>query len=102
MGVFDVPKALYKAQQAKSKMGKIQVAGKEGAVAVLLNGLSEVKEVEIDIEILKEEFPELTEDQLKKLAKLLAKQFKKALADGKKSLEKELMKCYLIGINLAI
>lgn len=89
---MDVPKALYKAQQAKGKMSKIQAAGKNGAVAVLLNGLSEVKEVEISIDELRELLGDsVSEQDLKIIAKQLSKQFKKALEDAKKALEKEMM-----------
>ncbi|MDQ6985887.1 MAG: hypothetical protein Q9M91_07875 [Candidatus Dojkabacteria bacterium] len=95
MGVLGVPKAIYKAQQAKKKMSQIQAAGKEGMVGVLLNGLNDIEEDEIDRIELKSELENLgvktTEDQVDKLADLLEKQIKKAFAAAKKNLEKELI-----------
>lgn len=95
MGVFDVPKAVYKAKQAQKRMSKIQAAGKYGVVGILLNGLNNVEEVEIDAEALKEHFVEMeiavTDEQIEKLAKRLEEQTKKAFEAARKSLEKELI-----------
>jgi len=93
MGVFDAPKALYKAQQAKNQMKKVEAASKEGAVAVLLNGLNEITEVEMDIEELGSYTNDkLSEMELNQLANKLSKDVKKAVASAKKELEKELVK----------
>ncbi len=90
MGVLDFPKAMYKAQQAKKKMSKIEVAGQDGAVSVLMNGLNEIVEVEIDSDVLTDN-DMISRDELERILKKLAEQFRKANADAKKQLEKEMM-----------
>lgn len=87
MGMLDVPKALYKAQQAKKRMEKIRAAGAEGAVSVLMNGLGEIEEVEIDRAL----FAELIQKDSNDAASTLEDQIKKAIAKAKKELEKQLM-----------
>jgi DNA-binding protein YbaB len=93
MGVLNVPKAVYKAQQAKKKMSKIQAAGKDEAVSILMNGLSEVAEVEIDSDDLMSYFDGMDIDPklVEKISKRLSKNFLKAYADAKKQIEKQLM-----------
>lgn len=87
---MDVPKAMYKAQQAKKKMSRIEVAGQNGAVSVLMNGLNEIVEVEIDDEELMDS-DSMSPEEFARAMKKLADQFKKAVADAKKQLEKEMM-----------
>ncbi len=93
MGVLDIPKAVYKAQQAKKKMSKMEVVGTSEFLDILVNGINEVKDAEINKAKLKETFADfnLSDDFFEKLAKLLASSIKDAFNDSKKKLEKELM-----------
>ena len=90
MGITSAPKALYKAQQAKKRMSKIQAAGQSDSIAVLMNGLNEIEEVELNYEFIAEEF-DVDIDKLKKLSEKLSKDIKKAFADAKKQIEQELI-----------
>jgi DNA-binding protein YbaB len=90
MGMLNMPKAMYKAQQAKKQMSKIEAAGAHGSVSVLMNGLNEIVEVEIDVEdmidgetISKKDFEKAMSD--------VQNSFKKAVAEAKKRIEKEMM-----------
>lgn len=91
MGVTDIPKAIYKAQQAKKKMSQLQAASRDGVVSILLNGLNEIEEVEISAELIMEMFPALDAKDAKKLADELSKNIKKSFADAKKQIEKQLI-----------
>ena len=91
MGVTDIPKAIYKAQQAKKKMSKLQAAGRDGLVSILLNGLNEIEEAEVSVELIMEMFPEIDVKVAKKLAEELNKNIKKSFADAKKQIERQLI-----------
>jgi DNA-binding protein YbaB len=91
MGVFDMAKMAQKAMQAKKQMSKIQAAGKAGSLGVLIDGLYNVVEVEVDRDILKSELGiELDDNALDKIAKSMEKNVKDSFSNAKKSLEKEL------------
>ena len=90
MSLLNAPKAMYKAQQAKKQMSKIEVAGRNGNVSVLMNGLNDIVEVEIDKENLLGS-DSISRDEFSKIANKLSEEFKKAVADAKKQLEKEIM-----------
>lgn len=90
MGITSAPKALYKAQQAKRKMSKIQAAGQSDSIAVLMNGLNELVEVELNYDFIAEEF-DIDIDKIKKLSDKLSKDVKRAFADAKKQIEQELI-----------
>ncbi|MCA9386420.1 YbaB/EbfC family nucleoid-associated protein [Candidatus Dojkabacteria bacterium] len=90
MGIMNVPKAMYKAQQAKKQMSKIQVAGTSGSVSILMNGLNEIVEIEIDEEGLTDS-DTISRDEFEKILKKLKDQFKNAMSDAKEQLEKEMM-----------
>ncbi len=93
MGVFNVPKALYKAQQAKNQMSKLKAAGQQGPVGILVNGLNEIVEVEIDVDSLSAMFEDsIPRNTLEKIANILSQSTKKAFADAKKQIEQELIK----------
>lgn len=85
MGVLDMPKAMYKAQQAKKKMQKIQVVGQHGSVSVLMNGLNDIVEIEINEDAFGDN------EDMTTMLKRIAEDTKKAIADAKKALEKEMM-----------
>lgn len=92
MSILNAPKAVYKAQQAKKQMEKIQAAGISDGVSILTNGLNDVVDVEIDIDMYRDILGEsFDEEKMKKLLMKLAEGFKKASADAKKHLERELM-----------
>ncbi len=91
MGLMDTTKMIQKARQAKKKMEQLEVAGQSGSLALLMNGLYEVTEVEVSEEKLKDELQlELSEKDLQKIADLLKKNVKEALKDAKKQLEKQM------------
>lgn len=88
---MDTTKMIQKARQAKKKMEQLEVAGQSGSLALLMNGLYEVTEVEVSEEKLKDELQlELSEKDLQKIADLLKKNVKEALKDAKKQLEKQM------------
>ncbi len=92
MNILNVPKAVYKAQQAKKKMSQIQVAGVSGNLSLLVNGLNEIEEIEVDYEALKNELNlDIDDEVIKQIVKNITKNAKSAFADARKQLEKELM-----------
>lgn len=91
MGVFDMAKMAQKAMQAKKQMSKIQAAGKNGSLGILIDGLYNVVEVEVSRDELKSELGiELDDHALDRIAKTIEKNVKESFSDAKKSLEKEL------------
>jgi len=80
---MDTLKMARKAQQAKSQMAEIEVAGKSksGMTALLLNGLSEILEISFDDELIKN--PD---------ANRLEEEVIQAFEDAKGQLEKEMAK----------
>ncbi len=93
MGMLNIPKAVYKAQQAKNKMSKIEAAGKDEAVIIVLNGLNEITNVDFDVDELKNTFKssDISDIDLEALMKKLSKNIKKSFQDAKKQIEKELI-----------
>ena len=81
MGVFNAAKMLRKAQQAKTSMKAISVAGKSksGLTALLLNGLHEIVEMEFADEL----FPGLNKQKLER-------EIIQSYNDAKQQLEKQL------------
>jgi DNA-binding protein YbaB len=81
MGVLNAAKMLRKAQQAKSSMKAISVAGrsKSGLTALLLNGLHEI----IEMEFADEMFQDLNKEKLER-------EVMQAYNDAKQQLEKQL------------
>lgn len=81
MGIIDTAKTLRKAQQAKSRMSKIEAVGrsKSGNLAILLNGLSKMVEAKAQDELLEG----LT-------AKKLEKEIIEAYNDAHDDLEKQM------------
>lgn len=93
MGLMDNVSMMRKAMQAKNRMKNIQAAGQSDPVSVLLNGLNDVVEVEIDkdgfLRLL--EGASVDEATLNKIIKKLKESIKTAMNDAKKQLEKELV-----------
>lgn len=81
--------AANKLWQAQRKIKKIEAVGQANAVSVLINGVYEVDEIEIDSDKLISEF-DVDESTAKKLALFFKKDFKKAMDEAKKNLEKQL------------
>ena len=81
MGILNSAKMLRKAQQAKSSMKSIAVAGKSksGMTALLLNGLNEIQEIEFADELM---------NDLNK--QKLVREIIEAFSDAKHELEKQL------------
>jgi DNA-binding protein YbaB len=93
MGVMDMANMARKAMQARSRMSKINAAGKAGSLAILIDGLYTVLEIEIDKEELRAELGEdFTDSMIDKVVKVFSKNIKQASNNSKKSLEQELSK----------
>lgn len=91
MGILDTAKMVNKARQAKKKMEQVEAVGKEGSTAVLINGLYEISDIEIDIdEFIAELNNSVDEETAEKIAATLKKNIMKAMKNAKKQLEKEL------------
>jgi len=91
MGVFDMAKIAKKAMQAKSRMSKINAAGKSGSLSILIDGLYSVLETEIDREELRRELGGDVDDKLlDKIISVFSKNIKDSFNSSKKALEKEL------------
>ncbi len=91
MGVFDVANMVRKAQQAKSKMSKVEGAGQSGSTTVIMDGLYSMN-IEGDDQKLIESvnLNKNPEDLVKDVAKILRKEFKEASKDAKKRVEEKL------------
>ncbi len=78
---MDTMKVARKAQQARSEMSKLSVAGqsRSGGVAMLLNGLNEIEEISFSDELLSDVS-----------AEKLEKEVIEAYDTARKALEKEL------------
>ncbi len=94
MGVFDVAKAMNNARKMKNQMSKIQAAGKGGMISMLLNGVNDLDEVEVNRDELYAYLEPLgvSRDTSDKLAKRLEDNIKEAYGNTKKNLEKEMVK----------
>ncbi len=89
--MMDTAKMLNEARKARKKMSQMQVAGQSGSMAVLMNGLYDVEDVDIDADKLKEELGDsFTDEQIKKITENAKKRIKESMNDAKKQLEKEL------------
>lgn len=89
MNILGIPRAIQKANQAKKQMQAIQSLGESGAVRLLLNGINEIEEVEIDQGFLMQ-FG-LSSDISEKLARQLAEDIKKSYTNAKKDIEKKIV-----------
>ena len=90
MSVLSAPKALYKAQQAKKKMPQIQAASEGDVIAILLNGLNEIVETEVDVNAIATEFG-LDTAVVQRLGEKISNDIKKAFADAKEQIEQQLI-----------
>lgn len=90
MGILGIPKAIQKANAAKKQMQSIQSLGQSGDISILLNGINEIEEIEIESNKFIQDFG-LSKDQASRIARKLAEDFKKAYADAKKQIEKKIV-----------
>ncbi len=90
MGVLDLPKLALKARKMQSQMQATKSVGKSGTIALIINGVYSIVEVEPDYEELKKRFPTIPEDVLRKLVTTIANDTKKAVDDAKNQLQKEM------------
>lgn len=91
MGVFDMAKMASKAMQARKAMNKVQAAGQSGLVGLVINGLYSVVDIEInEDDLLNRIAGKSPEEAARETANSLKKDFKNAVEDAKKQLEKEL------------
>lgn len=84
---------MRKAMQAKNRMKKIQAAGQSDPVSVLLNGLNDVVEVEIDKDGMMRllDGVQIDDAKVQQIIRKLKDSIKIAMNDAKKQLEKELV-----------
>ncbi len=90
MGLMDLPKLAMKARKMQAQMKKTKVAGKHKAVAVVVDGTYSIVGHEIDIEELKNQFPDVDAKVLEKIADSVVKDTTKALDDAKTALQQEM------------
>ncbi len=90
MGVLDLPKLALKARKMQNQMQATKSVGKSGVIALIINGVYSVVEIEPDYEELKKRFPNIPEDSLKKLVTTITNDTKKAVEDAKTQLQKEM------------
>lgn len=90
MGVIDTAKMINKARQAKKKMEQVEAVGKDGFVAILINGLYEINDLEVDLDSFKAKFDNLDESTAQEIVNEFKKSVVSAMKDAKKQLEKEL------------
>lgn len=91
MGVFDTAKLINKARKAKKRMEQIEVVGVDAGamMRVLINGLGDLVDVDLDLETLKNSLGEDFSDD-SRLKEVLENGIREAFKDAKKNLEKEL------------
>lgn len=84
MGMMDTAKMVRKAMQAKSQMQKITAVGrsKSGKTAVLINGLNDVLELEIDPTLISNQNVNEVEIDVIEAFKDARKNLEKTMADG--------------------
>lgn len=91
MGIMDTAKMVNEARKARKKMSQMEVVGKSGSLAVLMNGLYDVTDMEVNMDELKQELGDSFSDkQYSQIADLFTKNIKKAMEDAKKNLEKQM------------
>ena len=90
MSVLDLPKMALKARKMQSQMQATKAVGKSGVIALIINGIYSVVEIEPDFEELKNRFPNVPEDTLKKIVTTITSDTKKAVEDAKNQLQKEM------------
>jgi len=90
MGVFDTAKAAMRLRKVQGEMKQKKTAAKSGALAVSVNGLNDMDDIEAFIEELKVEFPGIEESVLRKLADYFIKHIKKAFSDAKGQMQKDM------------
>lgn len=87
---MDMAKMARQAMAARSKMSKIKAAGKHGSLAMVIDGLYNVTDIEINKDELRAELGDIEDGLLDKIVRVFSKNIQKASADTKKALEKEL------------
>ena len=90
MGMLDLPKLALKARKMQSQMQALKAVGKSGVIALIINGVYSVVEIEPDYEELAKRFPNVPEDTLKKIVTTVGNDTKKAVEDAKNQLQKEM------------
>jgi len=94
MGVFDMAKLAKKAMDAKRKMSNLTAVGVSGAVSVLINGLYEILEVQVDKSVLNSLYDPKRISDSKELVELVSEKltndFQASFKSARVSLEKEM------------
>jgi len=90
MGVLDLPKLALKARKMQSQMQNTKAVGKSGTMALIINGVYSIVETEPDYVELAKRFPNIPENDLKKLVTTITTDTKKALDDAKAQLQKDM------------
>ncbi|RMD77636.1 YbaB/EbfC family DNA-binding protein [Candidatus Dojkabacteria bacterium] len=97
MGVFDMAKLAQKAMQARKKISKLTAVGSSGSVSLLINGLYEFLEIEINGEkliegskILTGADPETIREIVGEITSIIKFDVLKAYERARAALEKEM------------
>jgi DNA-binding protein YbaB len=90
MGMLDLPKLALKARKMQNQMQATKAVGKSGTIALIINGVYSIVEIEPDFEELKKRFPNVDENTLRKILATVSQDIKKSLEDAKSQLQKEM------------
>lgn len=90
MSVLDLPKLALKARKMQSQMQATKAVGKSGVIALIINGVYSIVDIEPDYTELMKKFPGVSEDVLKKIVTTINNDTKKAVEDAKNQLQKEM------------
>lgn len=88
--MLDLPRLALKARKMQNQMQSIKAVGKSGSIALIINGVYSIIEIEPDYQELLKKFPEISEDVLRKIITSVANDTKKAVEDAKAQLQKEM------------
>lgn len=90
MGVLDLPKLALKARKMQSQMQSTKAAGKSGVIALIINGVYSIVEIEPDMEALSQKFSNVDPATLRKIVEVINNDTKKAVEDAKTQLQREM------------
>lgn len=92
MGVLDLTNLALKARKMQSRLKSQKSVGKSksGGIALIIDGVYSIVEIEPDMAIYKSKFLDISEDHLKKILAEFSKDVKEAVEDAKSQLQKKM------------
>ncbi len=92
MGVLDIPKMIAKAREAQNRAKKIEAAGKHGSASILVNGLIDWVEDEINLDAVMQKANVSEENRVlaEKIVKTVREDLRLSFEDAKKQLQKKM------------